>query len=118
MEIYELELAIEEQNKVLDKATKDHEKMVSDSVKLEKKLAETIQEIETNKIDRKNQLEVIAQEKVKLSEFQDYLHQLRTNGYSNDAEPMEEIEEIKNMEDVSGEEKKKKKSGDKGDGGR
>ncbi|MDX2245879.1 MAG: hypothetical protein SF052_03825 [Bacteroidia bacterium] len=68
--IYEFELAIEEQTKVIDKAIKDHERMVSDSVKLENKLAETLQEIENNKISRRNQLETIEQEKIKLSNFQ------------------------------------------------
>lgn len=69
--IYEYELAIEEQTKVIDKAIKDHERMVGDSVKLENKLAETLQEIENNKISRRNQLETIEQEKMKLSGFQE-----------------------------------------------
>ncbi|MEZ4827470.1 MAG: hypothetical protein R3C61_14495 [Bacteroidia bacterium] len=68
--IYEFEIAIEEQTKVVDKAIKDHEKMVSDSVKLENRLAETLQEIENNKISRRNQLETIDQEKIKLANFQ------------------------------------------------
>ena len=56
VEIYELELAIGGQNKVIDKANKEHLKMEVDSVKLETKLAETIQAIEANKIDRKKSI--------------------------------------------------------------
>lgn len=60
---YEYELAIQEQIKVFDKAIKDHDNMVKDSVNLEKRLAEVNKSIEQNKMDRRNQLLKISDEK-------------------------------------------------------
>jgi hypothetical protein len=113
VEIYELELAIDEQNKVIEKAVKDHDKMVSDSVKLEEKLAETIQEIETNKLERKSQLEVIDQENVKLVEFQEYLYQLQTHGYNKPAPVEMDNDSDANIEQKSGKSKSDKKKSKK-----
>ena len=75
--IYELELAISEQEKTIDKAIKEHTRMEKDSVSLEKKLAETIQAIEQNKVDRSNQLVQIDEEKARLEEFKAELDRLR-----------------------------------------
>jgi hypothetical protein len=74
--IYEMKLAIDEQQKVIEKANKDHEKMVKDSVSLEVKLAETLQAIEENKVNRANQLLKIAEEGVRLEEFRRELARL------------------------------------------
>ncbi|MEL6676026.1 MAG: hypothetical protein AAFR61_27710 [Bacteroidota bacterium] len=78
--VYELELAIQEQNKVIDKAIKVHDKMVKDSVGLEKKLAETQQAIEDNKIGRANQLVEIDDQKKKAIEFQEELQRMKEMG--------------------------------------
>jgi 2-phosphoglycerate kinase len=74
--IYEMKLAIGEQEKVIDKAVKDQEKLVKDSVDLEVKLAETYKAIEENKVNRANQLQKIAEEEARLSEFKQELGRL------------------------------------------
>ena len=74
--IYEMKLAIGEQEKVIANAIKAQEKLVKDSVALEVKLAETLQAIETNKVNRANQLQKIAEEEVRLSEFKHELGRL------------------------------------------
>jgi hypothetical protein len=82
---YELAVVIEEQQKVLDKAIKDHEKMVKDSIDLEIQLAETLNAIEQNKIDRANQLETIEQEREELGTFEENLRILQNQeGYRED----------------------------------
>lgn len=73
---YEFKLAIEEQEKILAKAQKDFELMIEDSVKLEVELAETLQEIEQNKIDRANQEVRIQEEQARLQEFKEELNRL------------------------------------------
>ena len=75
--IYELELVIGEQNKVIEKSIREHEKMVRDSVNLEHKLAETLKDIEENKINRANQLVQIDEEKMKLLEMEAELERLK-----------------------------------------
>ncbi len=74
--IYEMKLAIGEQEKVIANAIKTQEKLVKDSVALEVKLAETLQAIEQNKIDRANQLQKIAEEEVRIGEFKQELARL------------------------------------------
>ncbi|MEM7656239.1 MAG: hypothetical protein AAF399_08945, partial [Bacteroidota bacterium] len=71
--LYEMDLAIEDQQKTLEKAIKSHDKMVKDSINLENTLAETLQAIEDNKHARANQRETIAQEEVRLQEFRERL---------------------------------------------
>lgn len=76
--IYELELAMDEQGKVIDKEIRNHERMVKDSVDLEVKLAETQTAIEENKVDRANQLIKIDEERNRLMDFKKELHRLKT----------------------------------------
>ncbi|MEL6632267.1 MAG: hypothetical protein AAFQ83_12390 [Bacteroidota bacterium] len=77
VKIYEMGLLISEQKKVVAKEAKVHEKMVTDSVKLEIELAETLQSIDQNKLDRKNQLQLIEQEKDRLATFKAQLAELK-----------------------------------------
>lgn len=67
--IYELSLAIEEQNKTLDKAQKEHERQLRDSTGLVQTLAETKAAIEQNKVDRRNQRQTIVEETARLEEY-------------------------------------------------
>ena len=117
VEIYELQLAIDDQNKVIEKAIKDHDKMVSDSVKLEEVMAKTLEEMETNKVDRRTQLEVIEQEKVRLADFQDYLYKLQNNGYNQAPDPVSREDPAANTNPEKNEETKTKKNEKKDDGG-
>ncbi|MEM6261862.1 MAG: hypothetical protein AAGI38_05100, partial [Bacteroidota bacterium] len=54
VKIYELELAIADQQKTIDKTVKDYERMGRDSVNLEIQRVETLQAIDQNKLDREN----------------------------------------------------------------
>lgn len=74
---YEFDLAIAEQEKLIQKAQKEYDKMVQDSVKLEAKLAETLQAIEENKVGRANQLVKIEEEQKRLEEFRQELARLK-----------------------------------------
>ncbi len=74
--IYEMKLAIDEQQKVIDKAIKTQEKLVQDSIDLEISLAETLQAIEENKVNRANQLQSIAEEELRIDEFRHELGRL------------------------------------------
>ena len=102
--IYELELVMEEQSKIIDKSVREHDKMVRDSVNLENKLAETLQAIEENKISRANQLVQIDEDKRKLLEMEAELDRLK-NGEpimpEPDAEGLEEEKKVK-IEDEGG----------------
>lgn len=71
--MYEMDLAIEEQQKSLEKAIKEHDRMLKDSISLQTQLAETLQAIEDNKIARASQRETIVQEEIRLNEFRDEL---------------------------------------------
>ncbi len=77
---YEFTLAIEAQNKVIEKEIKDHEKLVKDSMDLEQKLAETIEAIANNKVARANQLVKIEEEKQNLINSQQTLAALEQHG--------------------------------------
>ena len=66
---YELQLTIDEQGKVVEKSIKEHQNMIQDSVKLEKRLAETKQAIIDNKASRANQLIKIDDERAKLEDL-------------------------------------------------
>lgn len=67
---YEHELAIDAQTKLIDKSVKDHQVMVQDSIKLQHQLAETLQAIEQNKMDRANQLLKIDGENQRMSDLE------------------------------------------------
>ena len=75
---YEFKVAIEEQTKLIAKTKKEYDKMVNDSVKLETKLAETIQAIEENKVNRFSQLVKISEEENRLEEFRTELGKLES----------------------------------------
>ena len=66
---YELQLTIDEQGKVIEKSIKDHQNMIQDSVKLEKRLAETKQASIDNKASRANQLIKLDDERAKLEDL-------------------------------------------------
>ncbi|MEL6192893.1 MAG: hypothetical protein AAFR66_12625 [Bacteroidota bacterium] len=66
---YELQLTIDEQGKVIEKSIKEHQNMIQDSIKLEKRLAETKQSIIDNKASRANQLIKIDDERAKLEDL-------------------------------------------------
>ena len=67
--VYEFELAIEEQSKLLSKAAKEHERMVKDSVSLEKRLKETQEAIIANKEELQRQKITLREEQDKLADF-------------------------------------------------
>jgi hypothetical protein len=71
--MYEMDLAIEEQQKSLEKAIKEHDRLMQDSIDLQVQLAETLQAIEENKLARTAQRQTIAQEEVRLQEFREEL---------------------------------------------
>jgi len=75
--MYELELAIEEQEKVIGKSVKDYDRMGTDSINLEVQLIETQQAIEANKIAREQQRKKMAEEEARLREFRDLLKTTR-----------------------------------------
>ncbi|TAE50691.1 MAG: hypothetical protein EAZ89_11545 [Bacteroidetes bacterium] len=77
VKIYEVNLVIEEQKKVVEKALLVQEKLVKDSVELERKLAETMQAIEQNKRDRANQVMKISEEQVRKGDFEHKLASLQ-----------------------------------------
>lgn len=96
VEIYEMGLVIENQQKVIEKEIKRHEQMVKDSISLEAKLAETIQAIENNKQDRGNQLDKIANERARMEEFREKLKGLKGGRKADDLIIDEKLE----IEDV------------------
>lgn len=71
--IYELELAVEAQQKVIEKAIKVQESLHRDSVRLQSTLAETLAAIETNKATNVTQRQTIASEQEKLQAFREQL---------------------------------------------
>ena len=79
---YEFQVAIDDQAKLIEKAEKDYDKMHSDSLKLETKLAETLQALEEIKVNRATQKVKIAEEKDRLQEFRTELGRLK--GKNND----------------------------------
>lgn len=83
VKMYEMELAIADQEKVIQKAIKEQQKLEADSVSLEAKLAETIQAIEENKVARANQIRTIEEEEANLAEFRAQLEE--TRGIATDA---------------------------------
>lgn len=74
---YEFELAIEDQTKLITKEEKSYDKMYQDSLKLETRLAETIQALEEIKIERATQKVKIADEKTRLQEFRTELGRIK-----------------------------------------
>lgn len=76
--VYELQLAIEEQEKVIEKTVKDYEKLGSDSLSLEAQLIETQLNIEANRISRQQQKVRITEEETKLTEFKEMLKSTRS----------------------------------------
>lgn len=75
--IYELQLAIEEQEKVILKNEKEYEKLGTDSLSLEAQLIETQQSIEANRISRQQQKVKLSEEAAKLAEFKEMLKATR-----------------------------------------
>lgn len=71
--MYEIELAIEAQEKVITKAQKAYDGLQRDSVRLQTTLAETLAAIEENKSSNISQRETIAAEKEQLQAFRDEL---------------------------------------------
>ena len=86
--IYELGLAIEDQEKDLDKAYKEYEKMGKDSVNLEQTLIETQAAIERNIMDRGDQRTTISEEAAKLAEFRAMLEQEKRRALAPKEEEM------------------------------
>ena len=74
---YEFQVAIDDQTKLIEKVEKDYEKMHSDSLKLETKLAETLQALEEIKVNRATQKVKISEEKDRLEEFRTELGRLK-----------------------------------------
>ena len=75
--MYEIQLAIEDQEKTIEKTIKDYEKMGQDSVSLEAQLIETQQEIEANRISRAQQKVKISEEEARLEEYKRLLKTTR-----------------------------------------
>ncbi len=75
--MYEIQLAIEEQEKVIEKTVREYDKMGTDSLTLEAQLIETQQEIEANRISRGQQKIKISEEEAKLLEFREMLKTTR-----------------------------------------
>lgn len=97
---YELALSIEAQEKLIEKEVKNHDKMVSDSISLQQKLAETIESIENNKVARANQLVKIEEERQRLINVQQTLTRIEQHGLEAlEGESMETMQ--KEMENVS-----------------
>lgn len=94
--IFELDLAIEDQEKVMDKAYKQYENLGSDSVKLEQTLIETQAAIEQNIVDRANQRATIADEAARLAEFRAMLEQEKRRALA----PKEEMLNTKSIEEA------------------
>lgn len=74
---YEFQVAIDDQTKLIEKEEKNYEKMYQDSLKLETKLAETLQALEEIKVNRASQKVKIAEEKDRLVEFRTELGRLK-----------------------------------------
>lgn len=81
VKIYEMDLAITEQEKVIAKVIKEQEKLERDSVNLEQKLAETLQAIEDNKVARASQIQTIQNEESKLNEFRTQLEATKSESF-------------------------------------
>lgn len=86
--IYELGLAIEEQEKLMDKAYKQYENLGSDSIRLEQTLIETQAAIEQNIEDRTNQRQTVAEESARLAEFRAMLEQEKRRALAPKTEEM------------------------------
>ncbi|MDX1909665.1 MAG: hypothetical protein SF053_21685 [Bacteroidia bacterium] len=76
--IYEMELQLTAQGKVVEKNIKEHEALVRDSVKLEVELAETLKAIEANKTARANKLVQISEEKTRQEAYTAQLAEYKT----------------------------------------
>ncbi|MEO0899484.1 MAG: hypothetical protein AAFY71_23950 [Bacteroidota bacterium] len=75
--IYEMELVIEDQKKLIQKEEKSLSAMGKDSVKLEEMLLQTQANIEQNKVDQDNQRAKIFSENERLSTFRLQLDELK-----------------------------------------
>jgi len=75
--VYELQLAIEEQEKVIQKNVKEYTKLGTDSLSLEAQFIETQQNIEANRISREQQKVKISEEEARLAEFKEMLKSTR-----------------------------------------
>ncbi|MEM7373607.1 MAG: hypothetical protein AAF587_33595 [Bacteroidota bacterium] len=125
VKIYEMELAIEDQEKVIAKAIKEQEKLEKDSVNLEQKLAETLQAIEDNKVARATQIQTIQSEEGNLNEFRTKLEATKTESFDAAVarraarDGSAEVSRIGEIKDEGAEEKteEEKKTEEGGEGG-
>ncbi len=77
VQMYELGLALEAQQKIIDKALKDQDRLHRDSVRLQTTLAQTLANIEENRVANENQRQTIFNEKDRLQAIQGELDLMR-----------------------------------------
>ncbi|WNJ18003.1 hypothetical protein [Pontibacter sp. G13] len=77
VEIFEMEILVKSQEKLIEKAIGDHDRMLRDSVDLEEKRLEIVERQVENHQEREEQLDHIDQEKQRLAGFRDRLISLK-----------------------------------------
>jgi len=77
VKVFEMEIVIEDQEKVIEKAMKVQKGMVDDSLSLQRTLVDTMEDIEENKADLSQQKQQVTEESRRLSEFRKRLEALR-----------------------------------------
>ncbi len=95
--MYEIELAMEAQEKVITKAQKEYDALQRDSIRLQTTLAETLAAIEENKSSNTTQRATIATEKDQLQAFREELEIVRRGpdeAIMRTDETIEEVDEI------------------------
>lgn len=98
--MYEIELAMEAQEKVIDKAEKAYEGLQRDSIRLQTTLAETLAAIEENKSSNTSQRATIVTEKGQLQVFGEELDIVRRGPEEAVMRTDEAVEVAEELEEV------------------
>lgn len=98
--LYEIELAMEAQQKVIEKAEKEYEGLQRDSIRLQTTLAETLAAIEENKSSNITQRATIVTEKEQLQAFGEELEIVRRGPEEAIMRTDEAVEVVEELEEV------------------
>lgn len=98
--MYEIELAMEAQQKVIEKAEKEYDGLQRDSIRLQTTLAETLAAIEENKSSNTTQRATIVAEKDQLQAFGEELDIVRRGPEEAIMRTDEAVEVVEELEEV------------------
>jgi len=82
--VYEFELAVNEQQEILDKVITNHRKMVEDSIKLEAKMDDLLRDMENNRNELQEQIVKIEEERLRLEALKEEMDKYVGNESTNE----------------------------------